>query len=47
MKDSNFELLVISVKQAGLIKHGEMKPARKIEVQEEDAKAIRAKLDKP
>lgn len=46
MKDSDFELLVQSVKQAGLIKRGQMEPARKFEVHAEDVKAIRAKLDK-
>ncbi len=46
MKDSDFELLVTSVKQAGQIKRGEMDPARKLEVRAEDVKAIRAKLNK-
>ena len=46
MKDADFELLVTSVKQAGRIKRGEMKPARKVEVRPEDVKAIRSKLDK-
>lgn len=46
MKDSDFELLVTSVRQAGQIKRGEMDPARKLEVRAEDVKAIRAKLNK-
>ncbi len=46
MKDSDFELLVTSVRQAGRIRRGEMAPARKFEVRAEDVKAIRTKLDK-
>ena len=46
MKDSDFDLLVTSVRQAGHIKRGEMEPARKFEVSAEDVKAIRAKLNK-
>ena len=46
MKDTDFELLVTSVRQAGRIKRGEMKPARKVEVRPEDVKAIRSRLDK-
>ena len=46
MKDSDFELLVTSVRQAGRIRRGEMAPARKFEVRAEDVKAIRAKLNK-
>ena len=46
MKDSDFELLVTSVKQAGRIRRGEMAPARKFEVRPEDVKAIRAQLNK-
>jgi putative transcriptional regulator len=45
VKDSDFELLVTSVKQAGRIKRGEMEPARKVEVRPEDVKGIRTKLD--
>lgn len=44
MKDSDFQLLVTSVRQAGEIKRGKMKPAAKIEVRPEDVKAIRSKL---
>ncbi|HJX28578.1 MAG TPA: NadS family protein [Thermoanaerobaculia bacterium] len=46
MKDSDFDLLVTSVRQAGRIKRGELDPARKLEVRAEDVKAIRAKLEK-
>ncbi len=46
MKDSDFEQLMNSVKQAGRIKRGELEPARKFEVKAEDVKAIRAKLNK-
>jgi putative transcriptional regulator len=46
MKDSDFQLLVTSVKQAGEIKRGKMQPAAKIEVRPEDVKAIRSKLRK-
>lgn len=45
MKDSDFQLLLTSVKQAGQIKRGEVEPARKFEVRAEDVKAIRARLD--
>lgn len=46
MKDSDFEQLVASVRQAGRIKRGEMEPTRRFEVKAEDVKAIRAKLNK-
>ena len=46
MKDSDFQQLLASVKEAGRIKRGEQEPARKFEVRAEDVKAIRAKLDK-
>jgi putative transcriptional regulator len=46
MKDSDFELLIASVKQAAQIKRGEIEPARKFSVNAEDVKAIRAKLNK-
>ena len=42
MKDSDFELLVTSVKQAGRIRRGELAPVCKFEVRP-DAKTIRAK----
>lgn len=44
MKDSDFQLLVQSVKQAGQIKRGELDSPRRFEVRPEDVKAIRAKL---
>jgi putative transcriptional regulator len=46
VKDSDFQQLLASVKEAGRIKRGEQEPARKFEVRAEDIKAIRAKLDK-
>jgi putative transcriptional regulator len=46
MKNSDFQLLVTSVRQAGEIKRGKMQPAAKIEVRPEDVKAIRSKLRK-
>ena len=46
MKDSDFEQLVSSVRQAGQIKRGEMEPTRRFEVKAEDVKSIRAKLNK-
>jgi len=46
VKDSDFQQLLGSVKEAGRIKRGEQEPARKFEVRAEDVKAIRAKLDK-
>jgi putative transcriptional regulator len=46
MKDSDFQLLVTSVRKAGEIRRGRMKPAAKIEVRPEDVKAIRSKLSK-
>src|SRR3954447_14280609 len=46
MKDSDFELLIASVKQAAQIKRGEIEPARKFSINAEDVKAIRTKLNK-
>ncbi|HYO13804.1 MAG TPA: NadS family protein [Thermoanaerobaculia bacterium] len=46
MKDSDFQQLLASVKEAGRIKRGEQAPARRFEVKAEDVKAIRAKLNK-
>jgi putative transcriptional regulator len=46
VKDSDFQQLLASVKEAGRIKRGELEPARKFEVRAEDVKAIRAKLNK-
>lgn len=46
MKDSDFQQLLASVKEAGRIKRGEQEPAGRFEVRAEDVKAIRAKLEK-
>ena len=46
MKESDFEKLVESVREAGRIRRGEVEPARRFEVRAEDIKAIRSKLDK-
>jgi putative transcriptional regulator len=46
VKDADFQLLVTSVRQAGVIRRGKMEPKRKIEVRAEDVKAIRSKLQK-
>jgi putative transcriptional regulator len=46
VKDTDFEQLVTSVRQAGRIRRGEMEPARRFEVRAEDVKAIRVKLNK-
>jgi putative transcriptional regulator len=46
VNDSDFQQLLTSVREAGRIKRGEQKPARKFEVKAEDVKAIRAKLNK-
>jgi len=44
MKQEMFEELLESVRQAGAIKRGEMKPPRVFVVKAPDVKAIRAKL---
>ena len=44
MKKKDFEKLVASVKQAGKIKRGKMKPSRVIRFKPADIKAIREKL---
>jgi putative transcriptional regulator len=46
VKDSDFQELIASVKEAGRIKRGEQEPSRKFEVRADDVKAIRAKLKK-
>ena len=46
MKDSDYQQLLASVKEAGRIKRGEQRPARKFEVKAEDVKAIRARLNR-
>ena len=44
MKKKDFEKLVASVKQAGKIKRGKMKPSRVIRFKPADIKVIREKL---
>ncbi len=46
MKDHDFEKLMESVKQAGAIKRGTIKPGRMIQFDPADIKSIRKKLDK-
>ena len=46
MRDSDFQQLLASVKEAGRIKRGEQEPSRRFEVKAEDVRAIRTKLAK-
>jgi putative transcriptional regulator len=46
MKQNDFDRLVASVKQAGAIRRGQLKPGRVTELQAEDVRAIRNKLAK-
>ena len=46
MRQEDFEDLVTSIKQAGRIRRGEMKPSRVFEFAPADVRAIRARLDK-
>lgn len=46
MKESDFELLIESVKEAGQIMRGEIEPARTFQLKPEDVKAIRTRLNK-
>ena len=46
MNEHDFDQLVASVKQAGAIKRGKMKPGRRIQMDPADIKMIRKKLDK-
>ncbi len=46
MKDSDFNNLVASIKEAGKIRRGEMKPSRVFEITPLDVKQIREKLHK-
>ena len=46
MKQNNFDRLVASVKQAGAIRRGQLRPGRVTELQAEDVRAIRNKLAK-
>ena len=46
MKQKDFDRLVTSIKQAGAIRRGRLKPGRVTEVQPDDVRSIRLKLDK-
>jgi putative transcriptional regulator len=46
VKQKDFERLVASVKQAGAIRRGQLKPGRVTEFRPEDVRAIRGKLEK-
>ena len=46
MKKVHFEKLVESIRQAGRIRRGELKPSREFRFAPTDVKAIRAKLHK-
>ena len=45
MRTRDFDKLVASVKQAGKIKRGKLKPARVFDFKPADIKAVREKLD--
>lgn len=46
MRRQDFDRLVTSIKQAGAIRRGRLKPARVTEIQPDDVRAIRVKLAK-
>jgi putative transcriptional regulator len=46
MRQKDFDRLVTSIKQAGAIRRGRLKPARVTEIQPDDVRAIRVKLAK-
>ena len=46
MKQKDFDRLVTSVKQAGAIRRGHLKPGRTTDFRPEDVQAIRARLKK-
>jgi putative transcriptional regulator len=46
MKQKDFDRLVTSIKQAGAIRRGRLKPGRVTEFRPDDVRAIRTKLDK-
>ena len=46
MNERDFDQLIASVKQAGAIKRGKMRPGRRIQMNPADIKTIRKKLDK-
>ena len=45
MKQKDFDRLVTSVKQAGAIRRGQLKPGRVTEFRPEDVRAIRVQLE--
>ncbi len=45
MKQKDFDRLVASVKQAGAIRRGQLKPGRVTEFRPEDVRAIRTQLE--
>ena len=46
MRQQYFDRLVTSIKQAGAIRRGRLKPGRVTEIQPDDVRAIRTKLAK-
>jgi putative transcriptional regulator len=46
VRQKDFDRLVASVKQAGAIRRGQLKPGRVTEFRPEDVRAIRGKLEK-
>lgn len=46
MKQKDLDRLVTSIKQAGAIRRGRLKPSRVTEFRPDDVRAIRTKLDK-
>lgn len=46
MNERDFDQLVASVKQAGAIKRGKLKPGRRIQMDLADIRMIRKKLNK-
>ena len=46
MKQKDFDRLITSVKQAGAIRRGQLKPGRTTDFRPEDVQAIRARLKK-
>ena len=46
MKQNDFDRLVTSIKQAGAIRRGRLRPGRVTEFRPDDVRAIRTKLDK-
>lgn len=46
MKQKDFDRLVTSIKQAGAIRRGRLRPSRVTEFHPADVRAIRTKLDK-